>query len=152
MPLGCGPGPQWRVYEKQPIDVSLPHWCFSPSPSPSLPFSVKRNKMLFIFFKRVGLAFPHEVEESSLDVSLEPFLTLTTILASFPQGVVIISLGSRTQPHRAGLEQQQGLVTVLDAGGPRSGCPACSGPGCRRLPRLCPRVWVQQASCPVSLL
>ena len=32
------------VYERQPIDISLSHWCFSPVPSPSLPLSLKINK------------------------------------------------------------------------------------------------------------
>ena len=37
--------------ERQPIDVSLAHWCFSASLSPSPPFSLKLiNK---IFFKKV---------------------------------------------------------------------------------------------------
>ena len=28
--LGCGPGPQLGVCKRQPIDVCLTHWCFSP--------------------------------------------------------------------------------------------------------------------------
>ena len=35
--LGCGPGPQLGVCKRQPIDVSLAHWHFSPSLSASLP-------------------------------------------------------------------------------------------------------------------
>ena len=42
--LGCGPGPRLGVCERQPIDVSLSHSCFSPSLSPSLPLSLKINK------------------------------------------------------------------------------------------------------------
>ena len=42
--LGCGPGPQVWVYERQPMDVSLTLLCFSPSLSPSLPLSLKLNK------------------------------------------------------------------------------------------------------------
>ena len=39
---GCGSGPQLGVCERRPhIDVSLAHQCFSPSLSPSLPFSLK---------------------------------------------------------------------------------------------------------------
>ena len=42
--LGCGPGPQLGVYERQPhIDVSLP-LCFFLSPL------LKRNKIFKIFF------------------------------------------------------------------------------------------------------
>ena len=42
----CGLGPQLRVCEKQLIDVSLVHWCFSLSLSPSLPsLFIKRNKI-----------------------------------------------------------------------------------------------------------
>ena len=36
--------PGWDVCERQLIDVSLLHWCFSPSLSPSLPLSPKINK------------------------------------------------------------------------------------------------------------
>ena len=38
--LGCGPGPQLGACKKQPIDVSLAHWCSSPSFSPSFPLSL----------------------------------------------------------------------------------------------------------------
>ena len=46
--LGCWPGPQLGVRERQlikrqPFDVSLTHRCFSLSHSPSLPFSLKIN-------------------------------------------------------------------------------------------------------------
>ena len=34
----------WGVRKRQPIDVSPPHWCFSPSLSPSLPFSLKIDR------------------------------------------------------------------------------------------------------------
>ena len=44
MCLGCGPGLQLGMCERQPIDVSLAHRCFSPSLSPSLPCSLKINK------------------------------------------------------------------------------------------------------------
>ena len=42
--LGCGPGTQLGVCEKQPTNVSLSHQRFSPSLSPALPLSLKRNK------------------------------------------------------------------------------------------------------------
>ena len=42
--LACGPSPQVVVCKRQLIDLSLAHWCFSPSLSPSLPFSLKINK------------------------------------------------------------------------------------------------------------
>ena len=42
--LGCGPSPLLRVCERQLINVSLAHQCFSPSLSPSLPSSLKINK------------------------------------------------------------------------------------------------------------
>ena len=45
MCLGCGPGPWLRVCERQSVDVSLTHQCFSPS----LLFSLKINKI----FKKV---------------------------------------------------------------------------------------------------
>ena len=35
--LGCGPGPQLKVFERQPMNVSLAHQCFSPSFSPPFP-------------------------------------------------------------------------------------------------------------------
>ena len=38
--LGCRPGPWLGVCERQPVDVSLTHQCFSPS----LPISLKINK------------------------------------------------------------------------------------------------------------
>ena len=44
--LGCGPGPQVGVYERQLIDVSFVHRCFSPSLSPSLPLSLKISKYI----------------------------------------------------------------------------------------------------------
>ena len=34
--------PSWGTYERQPIDVSLSHWCFSPSLSSSLPLSLSK--------------------------------------------------------------------------------------------------------------
>ena len=46
--------PSWGVYERQQIDVSLSQWCFSPSLSPSLPLSLKRNKMFKILFTFFG--------------------------------------------------------------------------------------------------
>ena len=36
--------PGGGAQERQPIDVSFSHWCFSPSLSPSLPLSLKINK------------------------------------------------------------------------------------------------------------
>ena len=42
--LGCGPGLQLGACERQPIDVSLTHGCFSPSLSPACPLSLKINK------------------------------------------------------------------------------------------------------------
>ena len=41
--LGCGPGSQFGVCDRQPTDVSLIHECFSPSPFLSLPLSLKIN-------------------------------------------------------------------------------------------------------------
>ena len=45
--LGWGPGPWLGVCERQPVDVSLTHQCFSSSLSPSLPISLKINKTFF---------------------------------------------------------------------------------------------------------
>ena len=45
--LGCRPGPQLGTCEREPIDISLTHWWFSPSLSPSLSRSLKIN-----FFKK----------------------------------------------------------------------------------------------------
>ena len=45
-----------RAGKKQPIDVSLQHQCFSPSLSPSLPLSLKINK---IFLKNHCLKKTH---------------------------------------------------------------------------------------------
>ena len=45
--LGCGFSPWVRACERQSIDVSLSHPCFFPSLSPSLPLSLKINKILF---------------------------------------------------------------------------------------------------------
>ena len=42
--LGCGPGPLMGACERQPVDVSLTHGCFSPSLSSPLPHSLKINK------------------------------------------------------------------------------------------------------------
>ena len=42
--LGCATGP-WQGASKKPIDVSLPHWHFSPSLPPSLPLSLKISKI-----------------------------------------------------------------------------------------------------------
>ena len=39
--LGCGPDLQLGEHERQPINVSLAHRCFSPFISPSLPLSQK---------------------------------------------------------------------------------------------------------------
>ena len=41
--LNCGPGPQPGVCERQPMGVSLAHWCFSPSHSPSPPSYLEIN-------------------------------------------------------------------------------------------------------------
>ena len=48
--LGCRPGPHLGACDRQPVDVSLAHWCFSPSLSPFLPFSLKVNKI----FKKIN--------------------------------------------------------------------------------------------------
>ena len=40
----AGSVPGWGAYERQPIDVSLLHLCFSPSLSLSLPLSLKINR------------------------------------------------------------------------------------------------------------
>ena len=42
--LGCGLDPRLGERKRQPIRVSLTHPCFSPSLSPSFPFSLKANK------------------------------------------------------------------------------------------------------------
>ena len=43
--LGCRPVPIWGVCARgNQIDVSLTHWCFFPSASPSLALSLKINK------------------------------------------------------------------------------------------------------------
>ena len=44
--LGCGPGSQLGACERQLINVSLVHRCFFLSLSPSLPPSLKINKIL----------------------------------------------------------------------------------------------------------
>ena len=47
--LGCMPGLWARSpVASQPSDISLSHWCFSPSSSPSLPLSLKINIFLKI--------------------------------------------------------------------------------------------------------
>ena len=43
--LGEGSVPSQGPHKKQPIDVSLSHWCFSSSLSPSFPISLKVNKI-----------------------------------------------------------------------------------------------------------
>ena len=40
----AGSVPGQSVYERQLIDISFSHWCFSPSLSPTLPISPKINK------------------------------------------------------------------------------------------------------------
>ena len=40
----------WGTCERQPVDVSLTHWCFYLSLSPSLPLSLKMSK---IFLKNI---------------------------------------------------------------------------------------------------
>ena len=45
--LGCEPGPWLGACKRQPICVSLIHRCFSPSPSPFIPLSLKINKIYF---------------------------------------------------------------------------------------------------------
>ena len=42
----------WSMYLSHISDVSVAYWCFSPSLSPFLPFSLKRNKILRIIKKR----------------------------------------------------------------------------------------------------
>ena len=42
--LGCRPGPWLEVCERQPINISLSHQCFSPSLSLSLSLPLKINK------------------------------------------------------------------------------------------------------------
>ena len=44
--LCCGPGTWLWACERQPIDVSLAHWCFSSSLSPSLSLSLKNKQNL----------------------------------------------------------------------------------------------------------
>ena len=45
--LSCSLVPSWGMYERQLINVSLSHRCFSPSLSPSVPLSLKTiNKIL----------------------------------------------------------------------------------------------------------
>ena len=43
--LGYRPGPQLGPCERKPIEVSLAHQCFPPCLSPSLPLSLKLNKV-----------------------------------------------------------------------------------------------------------
>ena len=45
--LGVGSIPRQGVFKKQPINVSVSHQCFSPSLSPSFPFSLNINKNIF---------------------------------------------------------------------------------------------------------
>ena len=54
--LGCGPGPQLGVWERQLIDVSLVHRCFSPSLSPFLPLPLVVNTSLKEFNLKEMLA------------------------------------------------------------------------------------------------
>ena len=42
--MGRRPGSQFGAHERQPIDVSLKHQCFTTSPSPSLPLSLIKKK------------------------------------------------------------------------------------------------------------
>ena len=42
--LGCRLGPYLGACERKQINVSLTHWCFSPSLSPSRSLSLKINK------------------------------------------------------------------------------------------------------------
>ena len=56
--VGLVPSPD--VCKRQPIDVSLLHWCFSSSPSPFLPFSLKSIKEKK--FKELNITFKVEVE------------------------------------------------------------------------------------------
>ena len=48
--LGCRLGPQLGACGRQLVNVCLTRWCFSPSPSPSLPFPLKINKTFKKFF------------------------------------------------------------------------------------------------------
>ena len=52
--LGCRLGPQLEACERQSVYVSLACQCFSPTPSPSLPLSLKINKYFkkYIIFKK----------------------------------------------------------------------------------------------------
>ena len=43
--LDCRPGRWLEACKRQPTDVSFSHQCFSPSLSPSLPLSLKINKI-----------------------------------------------------------------------------------------------------------
>ena len=67
------PGPPLRACEKQPINVSLAHWCLSPSPSPSLPLSLI-NK---IFKKRKNVNEVHNLQKECLDNSSDCIKTGT---------------------------------------------------------------------------
>ena len=56
--LGCGQGPQLGACERQPINVSVTHRCFSLSLSLPPPLSLKINKEnledeIFFFFKKL---------------------------------------------------------------------------------------------------
>ena len=41
---GLRPGPQLGACERRPIDASIAHQCFSPSPSPFPPLSLETSK------------------------------------------------------------------------------------------------------------
>ena len=72
--LGWRPGLQLRAWERQLIGVSLTYLCFSPSLSPSLPFSLKnklnvlkKSRMDWYFswkfyFTIVGLDLSYQVD------------------------------------------------------------------------------------------
>ena len=88
------------AYERQPIDVSLSHWCFSPSLSPSLPLSLKIkslkkretdagfsmfNKINKILGKPWGLESAHRKTplKAIMQLFWAPFITLSWSLDFF---------------------------------------------------------------------
>ena len=65
--LGCGPGPQLGVNKRQPMVVSLTHWCFSPSLSENKIFLkryIKTAKRYYLIAIRVAITFLKSVDEN----------------------------------------------------------------------------------------
>ena len=94
--LGLRPGPRKGVCERQPIDFSLAYPYFSPSLFPSLPLSLKLNK---IFKKYIKL-----------------FVTFTFYLLREIVKVMLIKTGERSSPinvHSEWFPESQYYADVL---------------------------------------